>query len=46
VLSVCLPSVLMLDDRGEDRSCGLSMDWNGRDGWIPSEDVICRAQIC
>jgi hypothetical protein len=24
----------------------LSKVWNGGDGWIPSGDVVCHAQIC
>jgi hypothetical protein len=32
--------------RGEGRSCGLSMGWNGGDGWILSGGVICHARIC
>jgi hypothetical protein len=39
VESVGLPSVLIWGDRGEDRCCGLSIGWNGGDGWIPSGDV-------
>jgi hypothetical protein len=37
--SVGLPSIVMCGDRGEDRCCGLSIGWNGGDGWIPSGDV-------
>jgi hypothetical protein len=40
------PSVVMRGDRGEDRCRGLSMHWIGGDGWIPSGDVVCHAQIC
>jgi hypothetical protein len=46
VLSVGLPSIMMWGDHGEDRYCGLSIGWNGGDGWIPSGDVVCHAQIC
>jgi hypothetical protein len=35
-----------VSDRGENRCCGLSMGWNGRDSWIPSGVVDCHAQIC
>jgi hypothetical protein len=41
--SVGLPSVVMRGDCGEDRCCGLSMVWNGRDGSIPSGDVDSHA---
>jgi hypothetical protein len=46
LLRVGLPSIVMCGDRGEDRCCGLSMGWKGGDGWIPSGDVVCHAQIC
>jgi hypothetical protein len=29
-----------------DRCCGLSKVWNSGDGWNPSGDMICYAQIC
>jgi hypothetical protein len=41
-----LPSLMMWGDRDEDRCCGLSMDWNGGEGWILSGDVDCHARIC
>jgi hypothetical protein len=44
--SVGLPSVMMWGDYGEDRCSGLSMGWNGGDGWIPSGDVVSHARIC
>jgi hypothetical protein len=46
IVSFDLPSVVMSGDCGEDRCHGLSMGWNGRDGWISSGDVVCQAQIC
>jgi hypothetical protein len=46
LLRVGLPSIVMCGDRGEDRCCGLSMGWKGGDGWIPSGDVVCHAQMC
>jgi hypothetical protein len=39
--SVGLPS--MRGDCGEDRCCGLSIGWNGGDGWNLSGDVVCHA---
>jgi hypothetical protein len=39
-------SLVMSGDHGEDRCCGLSMGWNGGDGWIPLGDVDCHALIC
>jgi hypothetical protein len=45
VLSVGLPSEMWVDC-GEDRCCGLSIGWNGGDGWILSGDVDSHAQIC
>jgi hypothetical protein len=44
VLSVGLPSEMWVDC-GEDRCCGLSIGWNGGDGWIPSGDVDSHARI-
>jgi hypothetical protein len=44
--SVGLPSIMMWDDRGENRWCGLSTGWNGGHGWIPSGDVDSHAWIC
>jgi hypothetical protein len=41
-----LPSIEMSVGHGEDRCCGLSICWNGGDGWIPSGDVVSFAQIC
>jgi hypothetical protein len=38
-----LSSLVMSGDHGEDRCYGLSMGWNGGDGWIPLGDVDCRA---
>jgi hypothetical protein len=46
VLRVDLPSIVMWGDRGEDHCCGLSIGWNGGDGWIPSGDVDSYARIC
>jgi hypothetical protein len=46
VESVGLPSVVMRGDRSEVRCCGLSKVWNAGDGWNPSGDVACHAQIC
>jgi hypothetical protein len=43
--SIGLPSFMMSGDCGEDRCCGLSMGWNGGDGWILSGDVGCHARI-
>jgi hypothetical protein len=45
VLSVGLPSEMWVDC-GEDRCCGLSIGWNGGDGWILSGDVDSHARIC
>jgi hypothetical protein len=45
IKSVGLPSVVMWSDHGEDRSCGLSMGWNGGDSWIPLGGVVGHAQI-
>jgi hypothetical protein len=44
--SVGPPSIEMWGDRGEDHCCGLSMGWNGGDGWILSGDVDSHARIC
>jgi hypothetical protein len=46
VESIGLPSVVMCDDRGEVRYCGLSKVWNGGDDWNPSGDMVCHARIC
>jgi hypothetical protein len=46
VVSVSLPSIVMWGDRGEVRCYGLSMVWNGGDGWIPSGVVVSHARIC
>jgi hypothetical protein len=46
VESVGLSSIVMYDDRGEIRCCGLSKIWNGEDGWNPSGVVVCHARIC
>jgi hypothetical protein len=43
VESVGLPSVVMYGDYGEGRCRGLSMDWNGGDGSIPSGVVGSHA---
>jgi hypothetical protein len=43
VESVGLPSFEMRVDHDEDRCCGLSMGWNGVDGWNPSGDAVCHA---
>jgi hypothetical protein len=40
-----LPSLMMRGDHGEDRCCGLSMGYNGGDGWILSGDMDCQARI-
>jgi hypothetical protein len=45
VESAGLPSVVMCGDRGEVRCCGLSKDWNSRDSWNPTGDVVCHARI-
>jgi hypothetical protein len=45
MLSVGLPSIEMRVDHGEDRCCGLSMSWNGGDGWNLLCDVVCHARI-
>jgi hypothetical protein len=45
VESVGLPFVVMWGDRSEIRCCALSKDWNGGDGWNPSGEVVCHAQI-
>jgi hypothetical protein len=44
--SAGLPSIVMCGDRGEVQCCGLSKVWNGGDGWNPSGNVVCHAQIC
>jgi hypothetical protein len=44
--SIGLPSVVMWGDSNEDRCCGLSMDWIGGEGCIPSGDVDSHARIC
>jgi hypothetical protein len=46
LLSVGLPSVVMLGDRGEDQRWGLSIGWNDGDSWIPSGDMDGYARIC
>jgi hypothetical protein len=46
VLSVGLPSVMILGDRGEDQCCAVSIGWNGGDSWISSGDVDSHARIC
>jgi hypothetical protein len=33
-------------DHAKVRCCGLSIGWNGGDGWNPSGDVVSHAQIC
>jgi hypothetical protein len=45
VESVGIPSVVKCGDLGEVRCCGLSMCWNGGDGWNPSGDVVSHTQI-
>jgi hypothetical protein len=44
--SAGLPSIVMCGDRGEVQCCGLSKVWNCGDGWNPSGNVVCHAQIC
>jgi hypothetical protein len=46
VESAGLPSVVMRDNRGEVRCCGLSKVWSGGDGLNPSGDMVCHARIC
>jgi hypothetical protein len=43
--SVGLPSIVMWGDHGEDRCYGLSMGWNGEDGWNLLGDVDSQAQV-
>jgi hypothetical protein len=38
--------LVMLIPKPYNQCCGLSMGWNGGDGWIPSGDVVCHAQNC